>query len=351
MTALLEEHVYLIAVASGARLAGGDTSGPTAEVERNTGDLQTEVGVALGDSSATAFGAAWRKQSQAFMAYASAKAATSPAGVDQAKADLDADRATLASVFDAGTSGNFGTAAATVQLKAHNDAIRSAIDSQAAKKPNQFAQVKRAADKMPDFADVLVAAFVKAKPAVFEGTNGGGRALLLSTLTAALQAHVYLTGFVTGAALRGGDVTDAAAALDANSVDLANLIGSIYGDAANQQFLVQWRKHTGLFVDYAKAKAANDPSGTEAANANLVGSRGELGAFIESATKARLTRSAVAESLAPYVRSLEAAIDAQSSNSHDQVSGIADAAKRTHDVAAELTDALAKQFPDRFPSA
>ena len=83
---------------------------------------------------------------------------------------------------------------------------------------------------------------------------------LKAALNVLLQEHAYLAAAATGAALGGRDAEfkSAAAALDANSVDLSKAIGSVYGSNAEQAFLALWRKHIGFFVDYTVGTAKKD---------------------------------------------------------------------------------------------
>ena len=73
---------------------------------------------------------------------------------------------------------------------------------------------------------------------------------LRTGLNALLSEHVILASAATGAALggRNAEFEAAAGALDANSVDLAKAIGSVYGEDAEKAFLPLWRKHIGFVV-------------------------------------------------------------------------------------------------------
>src|SRR5262245_6683042 len=74
---------------------------------------------------------------------------------------------------------------------------------------------------------------------------------LRTTLNALLGEHLILAAAATGAALdgRGAEVKAASATLDANSVDIARAIGSVYGKEAEEAFLPLWRRHIGFAVD------------------------------------------------------------------------------------------------------
>jgi hypothetical protein len=180
--------------------------------------------------------------------------------------------------------------------------------------------------------------------AVEVGSPGAELQTALSTL---LQEHVYLAGIATGTALSGGDLTPAAAALDANSVKLGDAVGSVYGKTAGDTFLALWRKHIGFFVDYTKAKATNDMAGMDRARADLDGYRADFGAFISSANP-NLPKEAVADELKPHIQTLLAAIDAQAAKDPSQFDKLAMAADHMPMTGKILAAGIAKQFPKKF---
>src|SRR5688572_8855211 len=138
-------------------------------------------------------------------------------------------------------------------------------------------------------------------------------ATLTRDLTGLLVDHEYLAGL---AVLQGvtegpdsGAFKAAAGALDKNSVQLSEVVGSVYGDAGAKKFLSLWRAHIGFFVDYTLAKAGGDMAGQKVALKKLDGYRNDFGAFIEGATEGGLPADAVADALTPHVESTIAAID------------------------------------------
>jgi hypothetical protein len=182
-----------------------------------------------------------------------------------------------------------------------------------------------------------------------KGGPGSPGAELQSGLTALLQEHVYLAGIATGTALSGGDLNPPAQVLDGNSVKLADAIGSVYGKQAGDEFLALWRKHIGFFVDYTKARAANDMAGMDKAKSDLDGYREDFGAFISSANP-NLPKQAVADELKPHIETLIAAIDAQAAKDPSQYEKLATAADHMSMTAKILATGIAKQFPEKFGS-
>jgi hypothetical protein len=180
-------------------------------------------------------------------------------------------------------------------------------------------------------------------------TSETGAATLRSQLTVLLSEHVYLAGAATGAALGGRDAEFevAAATLDQNSVDLAAMIGSVYGDAAGAAFLELWRSHIGFFVDYTVGTATNDQQMRDMALSNLDQYGQDFGAFLESANP-NLPADAVAAELEVHVESLITAIDAQAAGDPAAYDLLKDAAGHMPMTAHVLAGGIAAQFPEMF---
>ena len=185
------------------------------------------------------------------------------------------------------------------------------------------------------------------------GTDSGA-AELRSTLTANLDEHVYLASIAIanglGNGLDSGEFKAAAATLDKNSVELSDAIGSVYGEDAGKAFLPLWRKHIGFFVNYTKAKATKDDAAAEKAKEDLNGYRTDFGAFLEGANP-NLPADAVAEALIPHVDGTFDAIDAVVAGDAEAFDLLKTAAGHMPMLANTLAGGIAKQFPDKFPSA
>ena len=109
------------------------------------------------------------------------------------------------------------------------------------------------------------------------------------------------------------DFAAAAASLDRNSVDLANVVGSAYGRKARNEFLngkFKWRAHIGFFVDYTVALKKGDRAGQRKAVNNLNGYIGSFSGFLASATN--LPAKAVRASITHHVMQLKSQIDVYS---------------------------------------
>ena len=172
-------------------------------------------------------------------------------------------------------------------------------------------------------------------------------------LNALLSEHVYLAAAATNAALGGRqpEFEAAAAALDANSVDVARAIGSVYGPDAEQAFLPLWRKHIGMVVEYTVGAATGDRARQEKAVNDLVGYTQDFGAFLSGANP-NLPKAVVADLVKHHVLTLKAVIDAQAAKDQDRAyTALRAGAGHMQMIADPLAGAIAKQFPDKIAGA
>jgi hypothetical protein len=172
-------------------------------------------------------------------------------------------------------------------------------------------------------------------------------------LNALLSEHVYLAAAATNAALGGRqpEFEAAAAALDANSVDVARAIGSVYGPDAEKAFLPLWRKHIGMVVEYTVGVATGDRAKQDEAVNDLVGYTQDFGAFLSGANP-NLPKSVVADLVKHHVLTLKAVIDAQAAKDQDRAfTALRAGAGHMQMIADPLAGAIVKQFPDRIAGA
>ena len=174
---------------------------------------------------------------------------------------------------------------------------------------------------------------------------------LRTTLNGLLSEHVALAASATAGALGGrpAQFDGAAAALDANSVELSKAVGTVYGPQAEQAFLPLWRKHIGFFVDYTQGAAAKDQAKQDKAVADLTQYTQDFGAFLNAANG--LPKDTVAMLLREHVLGLKAVVDAQAAGDQPRVySTLRTAMAHMQMVADPLAEATVKKFPDKFTS-
>ncbi|MGH6933925.1 MAG: hypothetical protein ACREEE_16025 [Dongiaceae bacterium] len=173
---------------------------------------------------------------------------------------------------------------------------------------------------------------------------------LRSALDQLLGEHVQLAVDATNAALNGrdGEFKAAAAALDANSVDISNAIGSVYGPGAGEAFLGLWRSHIDMVVEYTVGMASQDKAKQDKALSDLVQYSQDFGAFLQSANP-NLPQEAVAGLVKHHAVTLKEVIDAQAAGDYGRAyMALRTAYGHMAEIAKALATAISKQFPEKF---
>ena len=133
-----------------------------------------------------------------------------------------------------------------------------------------------------------------------------------------LGEHAYLAMFATQKGFSGKKDFEAISnALDENSADIGDMIGSVYGDEARQQFLdgdLLWRDHIGFFVDYTVGLAKEDQAAQKEAVGNLQGYNEAISAFLAEPTG--LPKDALVQSFETHITQLKGQIDAYSKGNY-----------------------------------
>lgn len=168
-------------------------------------------------------------------------------------------------------------------------------------------------------------------------------------LNNALREHVSLGATTLRAAFDGSPNTEALlGTLDENSVEVAGLVGSVYGEDAEQQFLGLWRSHIDFFANYTTAAKAGDQAGMDQALENLAGYSQDASAFFAQANP-NLPADAVMPLLKEHRDLVIKAVNAYGAG--DRAGSYA-AEQEARDQVGQIADALAvgivKQSPDKF---
>ena len=186
------------------------------------------------------------------------------------------------------------------------------------------------------------------------GGIAGPASDLRITLDRLLGEHAMLAMFATQKGLGGEKDFDAiAGALDANAVDLADAIGSVYGDEARTEFLdgkFKWRDHIGFFVDYTVGLAKKDKAAQKKAVDDLGGYIGSFSTFLATATE--LPNAAVNDSITMHVGQLKGQIDAYSAADYPKAyAQLREAYHHMFMTGDTLAGAISEQQPDDFGAA
>ena len=352
LTYLLGEHEYLAGTAVAMAVMKGADSGEFAAaaeaLDANSVDLSDAVASIYGDAGGKQFLKLWRAHIGFFVDYTLAGGKGAEAA--KAKKNLDGYRNDFGAFIESATSGSLPKDAVADALNPHVEATLTAIDTILGKREgNPFVALKEAAHHMPMIATALSGGI--AEDQGLEGDVSAPSADLQSTLTHGLTEHEYLAGIAVAMGVMNGpdspEFSAAAEALDANSVDLSNAIGSVYGEAGGKQFLKLWRAHIGFFVDYTLA--GGEGAAADKAKKALDGYRSDFGAFIESATEGGLSKQDVEAALEPHVNATLKAIDTVLGKKQgNPFIALKEAAHHMPMIASALAGAIVEQKPDDF---
>lgn len=167
---LLDEHVQIVAFATGAALGGNDAGFQAAAktLDTNTVGLSEAIGSVYGDPAKATFLELWRKHIGFFVSYTQATAKADKAGQDKAVADLDGYRKDF-DAFLTGANPNLPKGAVAELLIPHVTGIAAFVQAQNAKDPSSFDKAETAANHSQKIADPLAEAIVKQFPDKFAG--------------------------------------------------------------------------------------------------------------------------------------------------------------------------------------
>ena len=349
---LMGEHVLLASSATGAALAGRDAQfkAAAAALDANSVDIAKAIGSVYGQGAQDAFLPLWRRHIGFAVDYTVGVATRNKAKQDQAVQDLVQYTQDFGA-FLASANPNLPKDAVADLVKQHVLTLKDVIDAQAAgDQPKAFAATRAAYAHMGMIADPLAGAIAKQFPDKFPGSTTSAAAGLRNTLTMAFQEHTYLAARATGAALgaRDPEFKAAAAALDANGVDISKALGSVYGQGAQDAFLPLWRRHIGFVVDYTVGVATKDKAKQDKAVQDLVRYSQDFGAFLASANP-NLPKDVVAGLVRDHILTLKPVIDAQAAGDQPRVyTLLRSATGHMRMIADPLAEAIVKQFPQKF---
>jgi hypothetical protein len=163
-----------------------------------------------------------------------------------------------------------------------------------------------------------------------------------------LSEHATLAMVATQKGLKGKpDFEAIAAAVDANSVELGDAIGSVYGDDAKDTFLdgkALWRDHIKFFVNYTTAVAKNDKAGQTKAVNDLKGYIEAFSGFLADATG--LPQDALRKGITEHVNQLKAQLDAYAAGDYEVAY---ETERMAYDHMAMTGDTLAAAIADQSP--
>lgn len=364
LTELLQEHVYLTALATGAALRG-DTkafeataatlNGPS---ESNTSDLVAAIGSVYGDEVGTAFDGLWRSEGHipALVAYTQAIAKGDKAGADKAVASALEYAKTFGTTMNS-VNENLPADVVTDAIATHITTLKAVIDAQkAGDQPAVYAALRVAYGHVSGTAAALAGGTVAKFSDKIDGDAASKASEFRAALTRLLPEHVFLAASATGAALggRAPQFEAIAASLngpsDSNTSDIVAGIASVYGDEVGTAFDGLWRSegHIPAVVAYTQAVAKGDKAAADKAVADLLAYAETFGKTMNSVND-KLPADAVTEAVKMHITTLKDVIDAQKAGDPAKaVKALRVAANHMAEFGATLADATVQKFPGKF---
>ncbi len=346
----LGEHIIFASKATGAALGGrADEFAAYGELlNKNGTELGATIASVYGAEAGDAFNKIWSAHNGFFVDYTTGVAKKDKARQDKAVNDLTTIYVPQFADFISGATG-LPKDAVTELTTQHVLQTKAIVDAQAKEDwTAAYAAIRTAYAHMQMIGDAIAPAIVAKFPDKIAGdpsNKGVGFRVALNQL---LQEHLYLASDATGAALGGRSDEFAAAggALNTNGTDLGGAIGSLYGDAAKDEFNRIWSAHNGFFVDYTTGVATKDQAKMDKAVQDLTTVYlPEFAKFLAGATD--LPEAAVTDLVKEHVLTTKAIVDAQAKGDWTAVAA-ADRAAGQH--MAMIGNPLAKAIVTKLPA-
>ena len=298
------------------------------------------------------FLALWQKHITFFVDYATAAAKNDGAGKKKASDQLTSYAATFAAFLNSQNS-ELPKAAVQSLFAAHAKGVLDVMDAEVAKDyAKADAVVVGAYAHMDMIAKALAAAIRTQHPEKLAGDPTSKAADLRASLDGALQEHSVLA-YNLGAAILAKNDAGAAAAiteLNTNANDVATILGNQYGGSAQGDLLALWKKQIPVYESYARAVAAKDANGEAKYRDELNTAADNVGKAITKLSPSAGTPDAsISDFMKLHVLSIKEVIDQLARNRDDLADdALMRAIQHMDDMAAEIADAIAKQFPTKF---
>jgi hypothetical protein len=351
LQALLGQHTVLAADMMRGRLRDDPdlAQAANAALGKNTDAMGKLVAGAFGSQAAARFTPLWSNHVTALFNYARGLADGDTAVQAQAKVAITRAETDLAEFFVAAAQGRLARAAAVSAVTAHIEHLIGQADAYAAKNWTRADQLYRQGYAHAfELGRALAAKLLPPDAAAVLGTPTWR---LRSALTQLLGEHVEL---VVGA-MRAG-VTDAddfaatAAAVNANTADLAGAIDTLFGPAAARRFQSLWADHIDLLVGYAAATAKGDTRRRSSIDAELDAFERELAGFLTTATGDKLASAALAKALQSHDTMLRQQVDAFVAKDYATAHDVAYMTyQEMYGLAGQLADAFRSKVASRLP--
>jgi hypothetical protein len=348
---LLSEHAFLTVQAMHAGVTDDDQFAAAATaLEGNTSDLVAAITAVYGPEAGTAFGDLWRSHIGYVVDYTRGHADGDEDAANRAEEGMRAYQTEFAQ-FLAGANPNLSAQTLTELLEDHLGQLQEVAHLQTGDYEAVYEGARVAHQHMFGLGDGLAQAIAEQFPDRFTGRGFAfGPAMdLRIALDQLLGEHAFLATEVMRLADTGQDAESAAAsALATNGEAIASALEDLYGTEAAAQFKSVWEQHNGHYVDYVRARLADDQDGARQAEAALGEFAGVASDFLASAAGLD-DPGPVNSGLVLHTEHLVAQVDAYLSQDFDEAFAITrEAYQHMGSLSDILATGIANQFPERF---
>ena len=350
----LGEHAFLLGEVIRSGIADAPDFNAAADtLEANSDDVIGAITDVYGADSGEAFGEQWRNHVAYIVDYG------------RALGDGDEDAAQLAAdQLDRYTT-DFSGFLADAMPALPRDAVEGLIGEHIQQLEHvasfgeddfggAYGAIRETYAHMFAVGDGLTIGIVSLYPDRFTGRDAAfsPAADLRVTLDRLLGEHSYLAALAMRAVIRdASDVPNAAEALAANSAELSETIGKVYGADAADAFAELWSTHTDAYVAYVTAIAGDDDAAANAAIGELAEYEADFSVYVAEANPF-LSGEAFEMLIAAHTDHLVAQADAYAAGDYAASYQLGrEAYVHTGELSASLATAISDQFPMRFPDA
>jgi hypothetical protein len=343
---LLGENAFLLMEATRVEDDADQSAFETALGENSSALMDVIAGV-YGDDAGQRFGDIWDRHVELLLDYGTAAHEDDTDALRVARDGLTAHVGELGRLLIE-LNPNLDAAPEAQALQAQIDQITAFAEGDYA---DAYASRQMAFSHMFELGDHLALEIVLQHPDEFaDGAIAfSPRSDLQLALDHLLSDHMVLAAEAMRAGLRETPEFEAAtASLDENTQDLAKAIAGVYGEDAGAQFRDVWHEHTSAYVSFVDALVRGDGPQRQESLARLHGYHDRIAQFLASANP-MLDGPAVSDLIRRHVQALITQAEATAADDPDRaVTATRDGYAGTFEVGAALSDAIARQFPDRF---
>ena len=316
----------------------------------NADALAQSVAVAYDDTRADRFEQLWEGYTEQLTAYAEATATGNSAGVQEARAALEAHCDDWGAWLAEASGGRVAAGQATRNAQARVERLMEQVDAYAGRDYTRAYKLERQA---------------------YQGTYGAGTTLASASLTPKeaadldkapenlrsafsmlLGEHMELIVDAQRATFAGSPEFEAAAAqVNANTATLATAMGGIVGPDKAAEFQTAWANHVEGLMAYTAAVAGKDEAAKTVARENLDGFAERLALYFSDVIRNPLATDPLTDAITAHDEHLIDQVDAYAAKDYAGAQQVQDEGyQQMVGVANVLVDAIEKVMAADMPA-